>query len=136
MGELLEWVERPPEQTILFYFPINEDGTGEMFIPVEAFEAIYLVSNAPMYAFLDVVLGHGIVGGHLSSVEAIGARTAEIGLRILQGEQVADIPILRKADNVYMFDWRQLKRWGIREKDLPPESIVRYKELSLWDRYS
>ena len=135
MDELLAWVENPPEQTLLFYFAIHEDGTGKFFLPLDAMKAICQVSEAPVYSFLDLGFGHGIVGGHLSSVEAIGTRTAEIGLRILQGEQVADIPILHKASNAYMFDWRQLKRWGIHEKSLPPESIVRYKESSLWDRY-
>jgi PAS domain S-box-containing protein len=34
-----------------------------------------------------------------------------------------------------MFDWRQLKRWSIPENRLPPGSIVKFKELTTWDRY-
>jgi PAS domain S-box-containing protein len=34
-----------------------------------------------------------------------------------------------------MFDWRQLKRWGIDEGGLPPGSIVRYRDPSFWDLY-
>ena len=34
-----------------------------------------------------------------------------------------------------MFDWRQLKRWGISEEHLPPGSIVRFKEPTLWEQY-
>ena len=34
-----------------------------------------------------------------------------------------------------MFDARQLKRWGISGAMLPPESIVRYRKLSLWQQY-
>jgi PAS domain S-box-containing protein len=34
-----------------------------------------------------------------------------------------------------MFDWRQLKRWGIGEEHLPPGSIVRFKEPTLWEQY-
>jgi PAS domain S-box-containing protein len=34
-----------------------------------------------------------------------------------------------------MFDWRELKRWNIKEIDLPPGSFVRYKELSFWELY-
>jgi signal transduction histidine kinase len=34
-----------------------------------------------------------------------------------------------------MFDWRQLQRWGIEERNLPPGSIVSFKELSVWDTH-
>ncbi|MBW1819923.1 MAG: PAS domain S-box protein [Deltaproteobacteria bacterium] len=34
-----------------------------------------------------------------------------------------------------MFDQRQLKRWSISEEKLPPESIVRYREFSIWQQY-
>jgi signal transduction histidine kinase len=34
-----------------------------------------------------------------------------------------------------MFDWRQLMRWEIPEANLPPGSIVRYRQPGLWDQY-
>jgi PAS domain S-box-containing protein len=34
-----------------------------------------------------------------------------------------------------MFDWRQLQRWGISEKRLPPGSIVQFKKSSFWEEY-
>jgi PAS domain S-box-containing protein len=34
-----------------------------------------------------------------------------------------------------MVDWRQLRRWGLDEKRLPPGTIVRFQEPSLWQQY-
>ena len=34
-----------------------------------------------------------------------------------------------------MFNWHQLKRWGIDESRLPPGSEVRFRPRSLWDQY-
>ena len=34
-----------------------------------------------------------------------------------------------------MFDWRQLHRWGIHERDLPEGSLVLFWEPTVWDRY-
>ena len=34
-----------------------------------------------------------------------------------------------------MFDWRALKRWGLRESDLPPGSIVLNRQPGFWDLY-
>ncbi len=34
-----------------------------------------------------------------------------------------------------LYDWRELKRWGISEKALPPGSIVKFKSLSIWEEH-
>ena len=61
-------------------------------------------------------------------------RCAEVALPILKGEPPAD-RIPKRMLLQLMFDWRQLKRWGISEKKLPPGSIVRFKTDSFWDLY-
>ena len=33
------------------------------------------------------------------------------------------------------FDWRELKRFGIRERDLPPGSEIRFRKVGLWEMY-
>ena len=33
------------------------------------------------------------------------------------------------------FDWRQLRRWGIAESALPAGSVIRFREISVWERY-
>ena len=56
-----------------------------------------------------------------------------MGRRVLNGEKPENIPIVYDGTNFYEFDWRQLKRWGLKESDLPPGSMVRFKEPSLWE---
>ncbi len=34
-----------------------------------------------------------------------------------------------------MFDWRQLRRWGVDERRLPAGAIVRYRIASPWERH-
>ena len=34
-----------------------------------------------------------------------------------------------------MFDWRELRRWGVLENILPPASVVRFKEFTFWELY-
>jgi PAS domain S-box-containing protein len=70
----------------------------------------------------------------LLSGEGQGRRCAEIAMRILRGESPKDM-IPERILNQLMFDWRQLKRWGISEDKLPPGSIVRFKTYSFWDLY-
>ena len=69
-------------------------------------------------------MGSGTVGGKLLSSRSHGRRAAEIALRILNGEKPADIPVDTKANNPYMFDYNQLKRWHINMAALPENSII------------
>jgi hypothetical protein len=64
-----------------------------------------------------------------------GRVAGEMGRRVLNGEKAENIPIVWQGADVYEFDWRQLKRWGLKESDLPPGSLVRFKEPSLWESH-
>ena len=135
MKNLLDKVANQPKHTIIFHTQILLDGAGNTFDSAEALSLIFKSSNIPIYSYADVYFGHGVVGGNMLNFELHGTVTGEIGLRILSGEKPSDIPVSSGGTNTYMFDWRQLKRWGISESDLPPGSIVQYKDLSFWDMY-
>ena len=34
-----------------------------------------------------------------------------------------------------VYDWRELKRWGISEDRLPPGSSILFREPTVWQRY-
>ena len=34
-----------------------------------------------------------------------------------------------------MFDWRAIKRWGLKESELPPGSIVINRQPTVWEAY-
>jgi len=135
MQAILDKVSRLPAQTVVMYVTLLEDGVGEKFTAPEALSQISRVTSAPVYSFWDLMLGHGMVGGYLSSAEEKGKAVAELGLRILDGEKPVNIPLARESGLQYMFDWRELKRWSIPEDGLPPGSIVKFKELTLWDEH-
>ena len=135
MSDMLDRVSKLPKHTVVLYFYLSKDGKGEAFKPWKVAGMVSEAANAPVYGISDTYFGSGIVGGALLSLKAIGRKTGEMGLRILKGENPADIPISAEGTTLNMFDWRQLKRWGINESDLPEGSIIRYKEWSFWDLY-
>jgi PAS domain S-box-containing protein len=132
--ELLDKVTRLPEHSVLFYLTFSRDSEGKTFVPLEILSGISRKANAPTFGILDTYIGNGIVGGHLFSAEVQGKRCAELCLRILGGELPVDIAPERTRQ-ILMFDFRQLKRWGINEKMLPSGSIVRYREFLIWRQY-
>jgi PAS domain S-box-containing protein len=134
MARVREAVASLPANTVIYYLHILQDGDGRATVPREALAGLAPIANAPIYGPYDTFVGRGIVGGHVYSFEAAGAKIAEVALRTLSGEPPEASTIVHDA-NVYMFDWRQLRRWGIDERRLPPGSIVRFRELSVWDSY-
>jgi PAS domain S-box-containing protein len=123
-----------PPQTIVFFVSSVQDNAGNNYSNLEVLSSISTASNAPIYGASDAHLGLGIVGGRLLSLEALGVEGAQVGLRVLAGEKPEAIAP-HGIPSVSMFDWRELKRWGISEKSLPPGSIVRFRMPSFWDQY-
>ncbi|MCP4612071.1 MAG: hypothetical protein GY845_25515, partial [Planctomycetes bacterium] len=124
-----------PPQTIILYINLVNGSEGKVYTSPMALSLIAETSNVPIYGFFDTYLGYGIVGGHLSSYEAQGKKAAKLGIQILDGEKPAAIPITADETNIYMFDWKQLKRHNISEDHLPAGSIVIDKQPSIWDLY-
>jgi signal transduction histidine kinase len=135
MDELLERVANLPEQSLIYFLHLHRDSTGKPFYSAEVLERIAARANAPIYGHVDTYVGRGAVGGRVFRFEEAGYHTARLGLRILAGESPQSISLPEGSENADVFDWRQLRRWGIRERALPPGSVVLFREPSFWDSY-
>ena len=133
MEETLTRVGSLPPDTIVLYAAISSDGKGRSFVPREALADIARAANAPVFGLYDSFMGYGIVGGRLVSWEQLGKEAAGMALRVMGGEPPASIPFGGEQAYVDLYDWRELKRWGIPESAVPPGSEIRYRVPSLWE---
>jgi PAS domain S-box-containing protein len=134
-GKIVETVQDLPENTVILFYLLTQDGDGKGFPPWEAASILAKAANSPVYGCLDSYFGHGIVGGRMLSMEMTGVKAGEMALRILRGEKPSNIPTSGDGTVVNLFDWRQFKRFGIHEDRLPPGSTVRFKTYSFWELY-
>jgi PAS domain S-box-containing protein len=135
LPEILKQLKNPPPQTLIIYLSVFRDSSGQAFVPREVSGRVAQAATAPVYGLWENLLGQGIVGGHLMGYKEQGRLAGEMGRRVLNGEKPENIPMVWQGANFYGFDWRQLKRWGLKERDLPPGSQVRFKEPSLWESH-
>jgi len=133
MQEILFRISSLPPDTILLYSAIARDGAGQTFVPREALSLISRTATVPVFGLAGSFLGYGIVGGRLVSFVEHGKEAAALTLRIVGGESPASIPFGGENAYVSAYDWRELKRWGISEKALPPGSVVKFKPRSMWE---
>jgi PAS domain S-box-containing protein len=135
MDELVGRVAALPDHSLIYYLHIFQDGTGATFVPAEALERLAARANAPIYGHVDTYVGRGAVGGHVFQFEREGANAARLGLRILAGEPAESIRGQSASASTHLFDARQLRRWGIDERGMPPGSEVRFRQTRFWDEY-
>jgi PAS domain S-box-containing protein len=94
-----------------------------------------IARHAPTYCPANHCLGHGAVGGSYMDSSEVGEKAGEISARIIAGDKAEAIPVETATAEVPYVDWRQLQRWHISESALPPGTVVRYRQPSVWDLY-
>jgi PAS domain S-box-containing protein len=132
--ELLKHLRRLPAHTLVLLLSFERDAEGTQFKSNEIGLLVAAAANAPVFTLYDVQLNHGEVGGYLSNLNEQGKVAGGMALRILQGEKPQDIPRV-KGVNTYMFDWRAVKRWGLKESEIPAGSIVLNWQPTVWQAY-
>lgn len=124
-----------PPHSVVFFSTVFSDGTGRAFVNPEIVPAVAAAANSPMFTIHGLHLGLGVVGGSMTDYEALGTQAGEIGVRMLHGQPIPPSPILATGVNRLMFDWRELRRWGLSDRRLPLGSIVRHRPPSAWQLY-
>ncbi len=134
MEDLLAQLHHLPSHSAVLYTTLWRDGAGRSFVnATAALPMIAQAANAPTFGMSDAYLGRGIVGGFVLQWEEQGKIAARQILELLGGKKPQDIPLV-PGPNAYMFDWRQLQRWGLSQRNLPAGSVVLYREPTLWER--
>ena len=134
-AEILQRVSALPPHSAVFYLTFDTDRQGGAYPEERVLSDLYAAANAPLFANQDRQLGHGIVGGKLMPIDALGRVTAAVALRIMNGESPARVRMPVQTAGPPVFDWRQLDRWRVNEGRLPPQSVVRFREPGAWQRY-
>ncbi len=127
--ELAQAIETAPADSAMLLLTYLQDNRGRQTNTLQLLEEFAPESKLPIFGMYDTIFGSGIVGGRLTSTEAYGRDAALAAKRLLDGERQLKLVTAPR----FMYDWRQLQRWQIAENRLPEESIVRYRQASLWE---
>ena len=134
-AEMLKRVATLPPRSAIYYADLVVDEQGIPYRQEEVLSRLHAVANAPIFGQYDYQLGGGIVGGPLLSVRTLSRKTAEVAVQILGGASPGDIKTPPQKLGEPEFDWRELRRWGLQQADLPPDSTISFREPTLWEQY-
>jgi signal transduction histidine kinase len=124
-----------PPHSVVLYGVFSRDKAGRQFDYDEILSLLSRNSHAPIYSPWDFNLGHGIVGGEMTTGSSQGKAAGMQALRILRGGRVRYIPVERTASKRTMFDYDQLKRFKIGMNQLPAESMVLNYPKTFYQRH-
>ena len=132
---LLRAVRGLTPRTIVYFAYFRRDGHGRTMVPTDVLPEIARQSGAPIYGFADVTLGTGVVGGAMWRHDDEAVQTGRLAARVLRREADVPIPGVERASTAYMADWRVLRRFGLDQNRLPPDTEVLFRVPSLWERH-
>ena len=133
--ELLKQASALPPHTAIFWELMIVDAAGVVHEGNLPLERLHAVANAPIFSYDESFFGNGIVGGPLLIVADTSRLTATVAVRILNGEKAGDIKVSPVEFSAPRFDWGQMQRWGIIEKNLPPGSEILFRDPTVWEQY-
>jgi signal transduction histidine kinase len=133
--ELLQRVKELPQSSLILYAWQRSAVDSEKALHTfQILEHLRQNASVPIYGMGSRNVGYGLVGGYVQDSERNGLEAAELVRRIFHGTRAQDIPV-DSASSVPMFDWRELKRWGLSESSLPKGTVILFKEYTLWEQY-
>jgi PAS domain S-box-containing protein len=136
LEEVLNRVATLAPQTAILFANFSANPDGRAYSPPEVIQRISRAANAPVFGLFDTILGNmGIVGGIMQSHRNEAERTVRVALEILRGRLPPEPVTISSAPFIPMFDWKQLKRWGLKENRLPSGSIVLNRPKTIWSEY-
>lgn len=117
-------VEKLSKDTIVLIAAGFKDKNGLYISMEEGCRIINSKCSVPIYGLWDFYINNGVIGGRMISGHIEGENAGDLALRILGGQLPSDIPVVIDSKRQYMFDYNKLKQFGIKNSNLPKESII------------
>jgi hypothetical protein len=111
------------------------DGQGQRYLPRDAAALVASASPVPVYGPFSTFIGTGSLGGRMASYAQMGGLAAQYGADLLAGAPAASLVLPEFVPMQMHVDWRQARRWGLTEADLPPDSVVSFRAPTFWQQY-
>jgi len=132
MEETRAAVARLPAHAVVFVLSPNVDANGNILTAAHVCELIASAGIVPAVTLEAHTLGCGAVGGLMRDWAVVGRLVYEEALARLKTPSTGVVAVPVAKYTMLAFDDRQLQRWNIPERRLPPGAIIRFREPGLW----
>ncbi len=132
--KMMETLSTLPSHTIVIFSIWQVDGNEAFWDPQKYYVEYSKASNAPIFTVMDLGVDDAFIGGLVTEAYKQGQLAAELGIRIIDGEPLSNIKRLQDR-NQYIFNSKELRRWGILPSELPANSRIVNRPLTVYHEY-
>lgn len=123
----------PADSVIISAF--TRDSTGRVMDHDRVMMLLTKEAQVPVFSMYEMAMGHGAIGGAILSGYHEGEVAGEMAVRILSGEPVSAVPVNDCSTSIYVFDQKQLDRFGVPGDRLPKGSVIINRNPDILDEY-
>jgi signal transduction histidine kinase len=124
-----------PGDCVVLYTHVSMDNTGRLFRPEVVAARLVRVSAAPLYVLFETDIDTGAIGGYVNNSHRAGRVAIRAALDILDKDAHPPAPGDNSYSSQLVLDWRQLRRWGLKDDGFPPDAEIRFREPSLFEAH-
>jgi len=137
LDDLYRRVSNLPSDTAILMLAIHMDSTGQYFSFDKELPILTDRSSVPIYGMWGaLMIGNGVAGGMMNDPKLHGGNAANLALALLSGVPISEVKAPAKAKYIPVFDYNVLKRFGISLDNLPANSQVHFKPVSVYEMYT
>ena len=131
--DLQQSLKKLPENSLVLWAIYLRTPFGTTLSSEESVKLVSHSSRFPTYCIWDVV-GQGVIGGKITSPDYQGQVAAETALRILQGTNIEDIPVVG-SPLVNIFDYNVMKKFNLTPSQIPEPKLFLNKPKTFYEKY-
>jgi len=133
LDDLLARVSKLLEDSLVIYLTYFLTPDGRTLLPRSVAGWVAEKSSVPVLCFHNTYLGTGVMGGPMKPSEEEGRAIGAIARSLMDGEDIESIGILSSGKPRWIIDERAMRRHGWNERNLPPDTEIRFRKPSLWE---
>lgn len=123
--DLAAKLEAVGDHTVLLYMSASDDIDGNYYSVAEDCRFIGKHTDIPVYKPCGGGFNTGITGGMVMDFEKSAAEeTGKIADHIVNGTDISKMELTKDVPGVFMFDMNEMKKFGIKVKDIPEDAVI------------
>ncbi len=134
VSELQQKAASLDERGAVLFLSHEMDHNGSINNSTMIAQALAKATSRPVYTFYETILGYGLLGGILTSIESYAQATLDVCITILDPRH-PDPPATQATVLYPLFDWKVARQLRLSQGDFSPGSRFINREPTLWQDY-
>ena len=124
MEKLTTAAKAMAQDSVFYVIPFYMDDQKGRYTANEVVNALWQSTGAPLYSNWKFMVGSGVVGGKMIDGFEHGTSAATMAIRVLEGQDPKEIPIVKPNDELFIFDNNVMDKFNIDSDSLPSGSTI------------